>query len=201
MSPSQTRYENILFTVEGGVAEICLNRPHRLNAVVEGLYRDILMALDAAVPNASVRVIVFDRGVARLLRRRRSQGAQRRRPDISAAAAIPRAGKCRLRPPLWRRKTRYRCGQRFRNWRRRRNGGVMRLHRHEGHGRDRVSRIGPWHVHRRRRFAFAAAGPSDQAAAVCRRAYGNYGDRSQSRDREIGRLHHRGRPYDNRRVG
>jgi enoyl-CoA hydratase len=59
MPPSQSRYENILFGVESGVAEIRLNRPHRLNAVVEGLYRDILSALDAALTDVTVRVIVL----------------------------------------------------------------------------------------------------------------------------------------------
>ena len=43
-----SRFETVIYGMEGGVAEIRLNRPDRLNAVVEQLYDDLLAALDAA---------------------------------------------------------------------------------------------------------------------------------------------------------
>lgn len=59
MVASRPIYENVLFQVEGNVAEIRLNRPHRLNAATEALYRDILSTLDAAIAEKTVRVIVL----------------------------------------------------------------------------------------------------------------------------------------------
>ncbi len=54
---SQTKeYETILWSERNGVAEIRLNRPHRLNAVVEQLYLDILAGLDRALA-AEIRMV------------------------------------------------------------------------------------------------------------------------------------------------
>jgi len=52
-------FETVIYSVKGGAAEIKLNRPHRLNAVIEQLYRDIIRALDLAEANPDVRVIVI----------------------------------------------------------------------------------------------------------------------------------------------
>jgi enoyl-CoA hydratase len=57
MTPS--RFETVLFEVRGGIASIRLNRPHRLNAVVERLYEELLDALAAAETDRDVRVVVL----------------------------------------------------------------------------------------------------------------------------------------------
>ncbi len=44
---------------QDGVAEIRLNRPERLNAVIEPLYDDLLVALDHANAEPAVRVVVL----------------------------------------------------------------------------------------------------------------------------------------------
>ena len=45
-------------TPRPGVAEVRFNRPHRLNAVVEPLFRETLDALDAAERDRDVRIVV-----------------------------------------------------------------------------------------------------------------------------------------------
>ncbi len=45
-----------------GVAEIRFNRPERLNAVIEALYRETLEALDAAERDKAIRVVVIAGG-------------------------------------------------------------------------------------------------------------------------------------------
>lgn len=52
-------FETIVYGVVNGIAEIRLNRPHRLNAVVQQLYDDILAALDLAEKNREVSAIVL----------------------------------------------------------------------------------------------------------------------------------------------
>jgi len=52
-------FETVLWTRRGPVAEIRLNRPHRLNAVVEQLYKDVLSALDAAEADPDARVVTL----------------------------------------------------------------------------------------------------------------------------------------------
>ncbi len=54
-----SEFETVLFTRQGSVAEIRLNRPHRLNAVVEQLYLDVLAALDTAEADPDVHVVVL----------------------------------------------------------------------------------------------------------------------------------------------
>ena len=51
--------QDVLYEVDGDVAIIKFNRPHVLNAVNEGLARDLVAALDAARDDASVRVVVL----------------------------------------------------------------------------------------------------------------------------------------------
>lgn len=51
-------FETVLYAKAEGTAEIRLNRPHRLNAVVEQLYLDVLGALADAEADAEVRVVV-----------------------------------------------------------------------------------------------------------------------------------------------
>jgi enoyl-CoA hydratase len=52
-------YEAIVYTRRDAVAEIRFNRPHRLNAVVEQLYREVLAAFEAAEDDDQVRVVVL----------------------------------------------------------------------------------------------------------------------------------------------
>lgn len=49
----------ILYRVVDGVAEIRLNRPQRLNAVIQQLYDELNAALDRAAADRTVRVIVL----------------------------------------------------------------------------------------------------------------------------------------------
>jgi enoyl-CoA hydratase len=52
-------YETIIYTCSDAVAEIRFNRPHRLNAVIEQFYREVLAAFEEAEKNDSVRVVVL----------------------------------------------------------------------------------------------------------------------------------------------
>ncbi len=52
-------FETILYSTKNGVSEIRLNRPDRMNAVIEQLYDDVLAALDEAELDPKVRVIVL----------------------------------------------------------------------------------------------------------------------------------------------
>lgn len=52
-------YKTILFSVQDNVAEIRFNRPHRLNAVVELFYEEVLHALRSAESDPEVKVIVL----------------------------------------------------------------------------------------------------------------------------------------------
>jgi enoyl-CoA hydratase len=51
-------FETIRYEVTDGVAEIRLNRPHRLNAVVQQLYDEFNEALDLAEADSDVRVVL-----------------------------------------------------------------------------------------------------------------------------------------------
>ncbi|MFC3283476.1 enoyl-CoA hydratase/isomerase family protein [Litchfieldella rifensis] len=57
MNPSSN--ETLLVETHGPVVEIRFNRPHRLNAVVEPLYRELLVALTAADSDPEVRAVVL----------------------------------------------------------------------------------------------------------------------------------------------
>ena len=59
-----TSFETVLYDAEHGVATISLNRPDRLNAVIEQLYDDVLAAIEVAFADTSVRTIVLT-GVGR----------------------------------------------------------------------------------------------------------------------------------------
>ncbi len=63
MNPTQ-EYETILWSEHDGVAEIRLNRPHRLNAVIEQLYLDVLAGLDRATASEIRTVIITGEGRA-----------------------------------------------------------------------------------------------------------------------------------------
>lgn len=52
-------YETIIYGKDDGIAEVRLNRPHRLNAVIEQLYEELLQALDDAENDPTVRVVVL----------------------------------------------------------------------------------------------------------------------------------------------
>lgn len=54
-----SKFENVLLSKDGTVAEIRFNRPHRLNAVVEGLYSDVLAAFDEIEKDDEVAVVVL----------------------------------------------------------------------------------------------------------------------------------------------
>src|SRR5262249_52874658 len=51
-------FRTILYDVREGIAEIRLNRPHRLNAVVQELYSELAETLDLAEANRDVRVVL-----------------------------------------------------------------------------------------------------------------------------------------------
>lgn len=52
-------YATILYSVNNRIAEIRLNRPHRLNAVVTELYSEIIDALNKAEKDPNVSVIIL----------------------------------------------------------------------------------------------------------------------------------------------
>lgn len=52
-------YETILYRLEDGIAEIRLNRPHRLNAVTQQLYDELNDALSAAESAREARVVLL----------------------------------------------------------------------------------------------------------------------------------------------
>ena len=56
---TEMRFETILFSVRDGIATIRLNRPHRLNAVIEQLYRDVIAGVDLAESDPEVRAVVI----------------------------------------------------------------------------------------------------------------------------------------------
>lgn len=49
----------VVYAKSGGIAEIRFNRPHRLNAVIEELYDDVLVALADAEADRDVRVVMI----------------------------------------------------------------------------------------------------------------------------------------------
>ena len=51
--------ETVLYDVREGIARIRLNRPHRLNAMVPRLMRDLHQALQAAASDPAVRVVIL----------------------------------------------------------------------------------------------------------------------------------------------
>jgi enoyl-CoA hydratase len=51
--------ETVLYEVRDGIAHIRLNRPHRLNAMVPRLMRDLHQALQAAANDPVVRVVIL----------------------------------------------------------------------------------------------------------------------------------------------
>ncbi|RWN24970.1 MAG: enoyl-CoA hydratase/isomerase family protein [Mesorhizobium sp.] len=52
-------FETVAYEIQDGIVEIRLNRPHRLNAVVQKLYDEVLAALDQSERDKNVRVIVL----------------------------------------------------------------------------------------------------------------------------------------------
>lgn len=52
-------HETIIYRKDDGIAEIRLNRPHRMNAVIEQLYMDVLEALDDAEADTAIRVLIL----------------------------------------------------------------------------------------------------------------------------------------------
>ncbi len=52
-------FETVLYRKSDAIAEIRLNRPHRLNAVTEQLYQEVLQALDHAERDNAIRVVVL----------------------------------------------------------------------------------------------------------------------------------------------
>jgi enoyl-CoA hydratase len=51
--------ETIIYTKNNNIAEIRFNRPHRLNAVVEQLYKDVLTCIESAEQDTNIRVILI----------------------------------------------------------------------------------------------------------------------------------------------
>jgi len=52
-------FETLIYTIKDGYAEIRFNRPHRLNAVVEQFYKDLLAALNQAETDPEVRAVLL----------------------------------------------------------------------------------------------------------------------------------------------
>ena len=52
-------YQNILFTIEDGVAQLTLNRPDKLNSFTEAMHLEVRSALDSLEADPSVRVLVL----------------------------------------------------------------------------------------------------------------------------------------------
>ncbi|MCZ4306973.1 enoyl-CoA hydratase/isomerase family protein [Zoogloeaceae bacterium G21618-S1] len=52
-------YETILYEMKNGIAEIRLNRPHRMNAVTQTLYDELNDALGVAEADKDVRVVLL----------------------------------------------------------------------------------------------------------------------------------------------
>lgn len=59
MSQVASQFETILYSLSDGIAEIKLNRPHRLNAVIQQLYDELNAALTQAEADPDVRVILL----------------------------------------------------------------------------------------------------------------------------------------------
>ncbi|MWB78208.1 enoyl-CoA hydratase [Pseudooceanicola sp. 216_PA32_1] len=70
-------FSTIAYEIEDGIARICLNRPDKMNAMNNAMRDDILAALDRAIGDDAVRVILFH-GAGRMY----CAGA-----DLSAGAA------------------------------------------------------------------------------------------------------------------
>jgi 2-(1,2-epoxy-1,2-dihydrophenyl)acetyl-CoA isomerase len=52
-------YENILFSIDGGIARLTLNRPDRLNSFTDAMHGDIRDALARVKADASIRVMLL----------------------------------------------------------------------------------------------------------------------------------------------
>ena len=52
-------FETLIYAVEQQVAEIHFNRPHRLNAVVEQFYTELLAALSLAERDSAIRAVIL----------------------------------------------------------------------------------------------------------------------------------------------
>ncbi len=52
-------FETLIYTLKDGYVEIRFNRPHRLNAVVEQFYKELLVALAQAEADPDVRVVLL----------------------------------------------------------------------------------------------------------------------------------------------
>jgi len=52
-------FENILFTVEGGVARLTLNRPDKLNSFTGAMHAELRTALDRVQSDKAIRVLVL----------------------------------------------------------------------------------------------------------------------------------------------
>ena len=53
------KFENILFTVDGGIARLTLNRPDKLNSFTDDLHAELRSALDHIQDNKAIRVLVL----------------------------------------------------------------------------------------------------------------------------------------------
>jgi 2-(1,2-epoxy-1,2-dihydrophenyl)acetyl-CoA isomerase len=52
-------YENIVFEIDGGIAELTLNRPDKLNSFTEAMHEEVRDALAKVAADKSVRVLVL----------------------------------------------------------------------------------------------------------------------------------------------
>lgn len=61
---TDTSFETIRFTVDGGVATLAFNRPDKLNSFVEQMHREVRAALDTVQEDTTIRALVLT-GVGR----------------------------------------------------------------------------------------------------------------------------------------
>ena len=88
-------YETILFSVEGGIARLTLNRPDKLNSFNTQMHDEVRQALRRIWPPIEARVLVSERCRAGILRRpgsRRSGRRARRGPAAPPILAIRSRG-------------------------------------------------------------------------------------------------------------
>ena len=74
-------FENIRFEVEGGIARLTLNRPHKLNSFTGAMHAELRVALDTVQEDKSIRVLVLS-GAGRAF----CAGQDLADPDMAMAA-------------------------------------------------------------------------------------------------------------------
>jgi len=77
-------YQNILFTVEAGIARLTLNRPDKLNSFTGAMHAELRDALDTIQSDKTIRVLVLT-GAGRAF----CAGQDLADPEMAIAPASP----------------------------------------------------------------------------------------------------------------